>query len=63
MNCKRIGMILLAALVSAGILAGCAGSDGKQPITENMEVSDKAEWNYADYVSFGGNSDSTRKWA
>lgn len=53
MKCKRVGVVLLATLVSVGMLTGCARKDGESPSPEPKEVSAKSEWNYAEYVSLG----------
>ncbi len=53
MKCNRVGAVLLATLVSVGMLTGCARKDGESPSPEPKEVSAKSEWNYAEYVSLG----------
>ncbi len=35
-NIKRIIMLLLAAVVSVGVLTGCAGKEGESPTTESI---------------------------
>lgn len=35
-NSKRIKMVLLAAVVLAGVLTGCAGKEGESPATESI---------------------------
>lgn len=35
-NSKRVKMVLLAAVVSVGVMTGCAGKEGESPATESI---------------------------
>ena len=53
MNYKKICLVLFTTMAMVGMLAGCAENIEERPSTVNVEISDKSEWNCADYVSLG----------